>query len=84
MNLDLVGRLTLFPGRPLPSIGSTRLSWVPRLARGRQADDWPAIAASLFTLCGTAHRMCAARAVAAAERAFHGDGGSGCNGGDWD
>jgi hypothetical protein len=63
----LAGTLTARPGRPLPTILSTRREWAAQLARGRPADELPALLASLYALCGGAHRVAARRAVQAAQ-----------------
>lgn len=66
---SLVGHLLLRPGMASPgSLVSTRPDLVARLAHGRLASELPALLASLFNLCGSAHRLCAERAVQAARR----------------
>lgn len=60
------GRVLLRPGRPLPTVRNQRPLLAARLARGRRADELPALFGLLFTLCSHAHRATAARAVAAA------------------
>lgn len=61
------GRLWLAPGRPRPNnLRSTRPDWVARLTRGLPAQRLGATLASLFSLCGHAHRLCAELAVEAA------------------
>lgn len=47
-------------------IGSTRPTNVARLFVGRQADEIPALAERLFSLCGRSHGIASARALAAA------------------
>jgi coenzyme F420-reducing hydrogenase alpha subunit len=47
-------------------IKSTRPTTVARLFVGRPADDIPALAERLFSLCGRSHRLAAGRAAAAA------------------
>jgi coenzyme F420-reducing hydrogenase alpha subunit len=47
-------------------IESTRPTTVARLFVGRPADDIPALAERLFSLCGRSHRLAAGRAAAAA------------------
>lgn len=65
----LAGRLTLAPGQPEP-IGGGRpvvsAAVMQRLTAGVAADALPARLGLLFNLCGTAHRITARRAVAAA------------------
>lgn len=62
----LSGRVCLQPGTPLPNIQSTRPDLAARLTTGRAATDIPDLLASLFALCGHAHRFTARRALAAA------------------
>lgn len=62
----LTGQVWLRPGAALPGIRSTRPNLAPRLADGRAACDIPDLLASLFSLCGHAHRFTARRALAAA------------------
>ena len=62
----LTGKVWLRPGAALPGIRSTRPNLAPRLADGRAACDIPDLLASLFSLCGHAHRFTARRALAAA------------------
>jgi hypothetical protein len=62
----LTGRVRLSPGRPLPCVSSSRPDLAPRLARGRPAEQLPALLGAVFTLCSHAHRFTAQRAVAAA------------------
>ncbi len=62
----LSGRVCLQPGAPLPNIQSTRPDLAARLTTGRAAQDIPDLLASLFALCGHAHRFTARRALAAA------------------
>jgi hypothetical protein len=64
----LAGQLTLRPGAPLgQSLHSSRPDLVPRLTRGRQASQLPALLGSVFSLCGHAHRWTAHSAVRAAQ-----------------
>jgi hypothetical protein len=61
------GELHLTPGAPVPrNLRSTRPALVDRLTQGRSARDLPGLLASLFSLCGHAHRLCARWAIAAA------------------
>ena len=62
----LAGVLDACPGGALPTLSSTRQEWAPRLARGQAAEALPGLLASLYTLCGGAHRLAARLAVAAA------------------
>jgi len=62
----LGGSLVLHPGRPAPNIASTRAALASRLARGRRARDVPELLATVFRLCGDAHRLAAGHAIAAA------------------
>lgn len=64
---SLGGHLTASPGAPVPhSLRASRPDWVARITRGQQADVLPGLLASLFSLCGHAHRLCAGMALAAA------------------
>ncbi len=61
---DLAGRLSVRPGAPLPyALHSTRQDWAPRVAAGCPASQLPQRLATLFTLCASAHRLTAERAV---------------------
>lgn len=63
----LAGGLRVIPGAPLGhNLASERPQWVDRLTRGQSAQALPGLLASLFNLCGHAHRLCAGMAVAAA------------------
>ncbi|MBV5292134.1 MAG: hypothetical protein JZU58_07250 [Curvibacter lanceolatus] len=63
----LAGHLRLRPGRARPdNLHSTRQDWLARLAPGQPADQLPALAGRLFSLCGQAQRLCASLAVQAA------------------
>jgi hypothetical protein len=67
LDLDtLTGHVRLSPGRPLPCVSSSRPDLAPRLARGRPAEQLPALLGAVFTLCSHAHRFTAQRAVDAA------------------
>lgn len=59
------GRMRLRPGRR-PALVNERALLAPRLARGRAADELPALFGMLFALCSHAQRATATRAVAAA------------------
>ena len=63
---ELSGAVTLSPGIGLPSIQSTRPELASRVLADQLAADIPALVASLYTLCGHAHRFTARRAVDAA------------------
>ncbi|WP_428419730.1 hypothetical protein [Methylibium sp.] len=64
---DLGGALLVRPGRARPhNLVSTRPELTDMLTRGRPAAAVADILASLYSLCGHAHRLCARRAVAAA------------------
>jgi len=63
----LGGRLWLAAGRPrLNNLRSTRPDWVARLTHGLPAQRLGVTLASLFSLCGHVHRLCAGLAVEAA------------------
>lgn len=67
MTLDgLAGRVRLQPGVSGAGITSSRPRLAAQLARGRRADELPALLGSLFSLCSHAQRATARRAVAAA------------------
>ncbi len=63
----LAGVLQARPGGPLPTLSSTRREWAPSLTRGQPAQALPGLLASVYTLCGGAHRIAARHAVAAAQ-----------------
>ena len=64
---DIAGRLVCTPGAALgQALRSTRRAWASVAAPGRAAGDLPALLASLFALCGGAHRVAAELAVRAA------------------
>lgn len=69
---DVAGHLVLYPGQARPNVRSSRPVWVERLMRGKPCEVLPDLLGSLFTLCGSAHRLCAAQAVQVARghRAF--------------
>lgn len=63
------GSLLLRPGAACPgNLTSTRPDLVARLAPGRLASELPGLLATLFNLCGSAHRLCAQAAVQAARQ----------------
>lgn len=64
--VSFAGDVRLRPGRPLPTVHSTRPDLAAALTRGRKADDLPALLAGVFALCGHAHQLTARHAVAAA------------------
>jgi len=64
---SLAGCLRVAPGAPLPlALHSSRPDWAPRLARGQVVSALPGLMASLFNLCGHAHRLCSMLAIDAA------------------
>jgi Nickel-dependent hydrogenase len=63
----LAGRLSLFPGRPLPTVQRHRPRGIEHLFSGQPAEALPGLLASVYTLCGHAHRLTARRALAAAK-----------------
>jgi hypothetical protein len=64
---DLTGTLWLFPGQPPShSLRSTRRPLASRVAAGQRASALPGLLASLFSLCGHAHRLCSRLAIEAA------------------
>lgn len=64
---SLAGSLRVAPGAPLPlALQSSRQDWAPRLAHGQAAGALPGLMASVFNLCGQAHRLCAQLALEAA------------------
>jgi len=63
----LPGGLRVVPGAPLgQALQSTRREWASRLAAGQKASVLPGLMASLFNLCGQAHRLCSQLALEAA------------------
>jgi hypothetical protein len=65
----LAGRLSVHPGRAAPLSGSRPVisqAMMQRLTAGLPATLLPQRLASVFSLCGTAHQVTAARAVCAA------------------
>lgn len=64
---DLAGSLRVRPGAALPgSLLSTRRDWASRLVPGQPVAAVPSLVASLFSLCGQAHRLCSQLAIDAA------------------
>lgn len=60
----LAGRLRLYPRRrPGHNLQSTRQALARRVAAGCPAEALPARLASLFSLCGQAHRLCSGLAL---------------------
>lgn len=63
----LAGALRVVPGASLgQALQSSRRDWAARLACGQKATVLPGLVASLFNLCGHAHRLCSQLAVEAA------------------
>ncbi|NDP64193.1 hypothetical protein [Polaromonas sp.] len=61
------GSLKVSPGLPRPfNLTSTRPDWADRLTHGKPLASVPDLLASLFNLCGHAHRLCATLAIQAA------------------
>ena len=70
----LAGKLSLSPGQARPhNLQSSRRDWAAPLTRGMAADGLAARLASIFSLCGESHRLCAQMAVAAARGTVRGD-----------
>lgn len=64
---QVAGSLRVVPGAPPPvALQSTRQDWAARLGRGQAAGALPGLMASLFNLCGHAHRLCVQLAIGAA------------------
>ncbi|MDR2215601.1 MAG: hypothetical protein LBE59_07155 [Nevskiaceae bacterium] len=64
---ELTGVLLLWPGEPAPhSLHSTRRPLVSCITAGQSAAALPSMLASLFNLCGHAHRLCSRLAIDAA------------------
>lgn len=64
---SLAGSLRVAPGAVLPNaLQSSRHDWAARLGRGQAASVLPGLMASLFNLCGHAHRLCSQLAIEAA------------------
>lgn len=66
MTQALAGQLTFYPGRPLPSITSSRAALAATLLRGKPATQAARLLPCLYTLCGEAHRITAQLAIDAA------------------
>jgi len=67
----LGGQLHLQAAAPVPhSLRSTRRAWASQLASGRTAEALPELLASLFSLCGQAHRSTSQLAIRAVEPAL--------------
>ena len=65
---SLAGTLRVRPGLPRPhNLASDRRALAGLLLAGRSAAEAPHMLASLFTLCGHAHLLCATMALAAAQ-----------------
>jgi hypothetical protein len=65
----LAGVLRLRPGQARPgSVLNSRPDWAGALARGKHPAQVPALLASLYSLCGHAHRLCAQMALQVAEQ----------------
>lgn len=63
----LAGALRITPGAPLPhALQSSRQDWAARMGHGVPATSLPGLMASLFNLCGHAHRLCSQLAIGAA------------------
>lgn len=63
----LGGRLQVRPGLARPfNLVSTRPDWVHQLTHGKSAAAAPDLLATVFNLCGQAHRLCATLALQAA------------------
>lgn len=63
----IAGVLQVRPGAAVPaSLRSTRQDWATRLAPGQPVSALPGLMASLFSLCGQAHRLCSQLAIDAA------------------
>jgi hypothetical protein len=70
----LAGKLHLSPGQARPNnLRSSRRDWAAPLTRGMAADGLADRLASIFSLCGASHRLCAQMAVAAARGTVRGD-----------
>ncbi len=64
---QLAGALRVAPGVATPmALQSSRQDWAPRLARAQAVNAVPGLMASLFNLCGHAHRLCSQLAIEAA------------------
>lgn len=64
---DLAGILRIAPGQPRPhNLRSSRRDWASLLTKGLPADTLADRLASIYSLCGKSHRLCASMAVVAA------------------
>jgi len=64
---SFAGKLQVRPGRPWPhNLRSSRRDWAFLVTRGMHAAQLPATLASLYSLCGRAHRLCGQMALDAA------------------
>ena len=60
----LAGALRITPGAPPPqAVQSTRQDWATRMSHGVSTAQLPGRMASLFNLCGDAHRLCSQLAI---------------------
>lgn len=65
--MSLAGELRITPGAPPPhGVQSSRQDWAARMGHGVPATSLPGLMASLFNLCGHAHRVCSQLAIGAA------------------
>lgn len=63
----MAGRMHVTPGAPIPhNLTSSRQDWASRLSAGQPLAAVPGLMASLFSLCGNAHRVAAQLAIDAA------------------
>lgn len=69
LSAHLAGQLILRPGASdhVPAVQSSRQDWVARLSPGQPAAQWPGLVATVFSLCGGAHRWAASQAITAAQ-----------------
>ncbi len=64
---SLAGALWLRPGAAVPhGVRSSRQNLAERLAAGQTVERLPGLLSSLFSLCGSSHRLCSTMAIAAA------------------
>lgn len=60
----LAGHLSIIPGAPMPhGLLSSRQDWAATLSANKPVDAVPGLMASLFSLCGNAHRVGAQLAI---------------------
>lgn len=65
----LAGVLRLRPGQARPgSVLNNRPDWAGTLASGKSPAEVPGLLASLYSLCGHAHRLCSQMALRVAEQ----------------